>query len=231
MLFSKHSTCNKRPYREASLLRLALFCCLLFSALPLAAQSDNQVAPLPKLSIDHDPAEGATSLSWFGHPGKVYFLQTTPDLKTGWQYIDAIYGGADAPLSHLFTSDADSGFFRLLYGDNPNPGQDLRTGNLDNDYLSNADEISLFGTNPLLFDTNSDDLGDGYGVLGSVKMEVWNDIDTNLVSFLTSDPAFPFNSDSTLWLQRLESPINTDDYYGGRVRGFIVPDQTRDYVF
>lgn len=170
------------------------------------------------------------TLEWWGHPGETYFIQVTPDLRTEWQYVDALYQGTDAPLSHVLPEQGETGFFRLVPLPQPFMS-DPWSGDFDGDGLSNADEIRLFGTDPLVFDSDGDGLGDGYAIPGWVRTEVWEDIPDKQVTALTSDPDFPYAPDATLWLQQLESPRNVADNYGQRVRGFIIPDETRNYVF
>jgi hypothetical protein len=182
-----------------------------------------------RLQVEIDPSSEAPSLSWWGTAGETYFIQVATDLGFGWQYIDAIFQGADAPLSYEFSEMGNASFFRLRSTDQPTG--DPWTDNFDGDYLSNADELSLFGTDPLRYDSNGDGLGDGYTMPGYVRVEVWDDVDTRFVSALTSEPNFPHFPDASYWLQQLESPRNVNDYYGQRVRGFIIPDETRDYVF
>lgn len=143
--------------------------------------------------------------------------------------IDAIYSGADAPLSHEFTGLGDTAFFRLRSTDQPT--SDPWADNFDGDYLSNADEIRLFGTDPLVFDSDGDGLGDGYAIPGWVRTEVWEDIPDKQVTALTSDPGFPHAPDSAFWLQKLESPRDWAETYGTRTRGYILPTESGDYRF
>lgn len=151
----------------------------------------------------------------------------------GWQYIDAIYQGADARLSHEFSEDfGPSSFFRLRSTDQPT--DDPWADNFDGDYLSNADELSLFGTDPLRYDSSGDGVGDGYLLLGFVKREFWQQLeippftsDVRNLLYLQGFPAAPTDQN---FLQSLETPQNGEDSYGDRTRGFIVSSESKEYI-
>jgi len=52
------------------------------------------------LGVEVDALNDVSTLSWWGVTGETYFIQVTPDLTAGWEYIDYIYPGAtdDRPL-------------------------------------------------------------------------------------------------------------------------------------
>jgi len=165
----------------------------------------------------------------FAHTQPYFNRFTVKQNDTPSAFLDAIQISAQQPQGVDSDGDTIPDGWEHHYGLNPSDVADA-SANPDGDYLTNLDEYT-FGTNPTVSDTDGDGLQDGYALSGAVRVEVWNDLDGRLVSFLKADPDFPYAPDSTLWLQQLESPRDVDDYYGQRVRGFIIPDETRDYVF
>ena len=71
------------------------------------------------LGVEVDALNDVSTLSWWGVTGETYFIQVTPDLTAGWEYIDYIYPGADDVLAHGFAVNTDAFFYRLKYTDQP----------------------------------------------------------------------------------------------------------------
>jgi len=70
----------------------------------------------------------------------------------------------------------------------------------------------------------------GYG--GALLREVWTGIAGGAISDLTGDADYPNNpSSSNQILDLLEAPINAGDYYGQRIRGYVIPPQSGLYTF
>ena len=67
--------------------------------------------------------------------------------------------------------------------------------------------------------------------LGSISYHKWNDIAGVSVSYLTSDPDYPDNPDHKTTLTMFEAPSDVDDYYGGRILGYLHPGETGEYTF
>jgi hypothetical protein len=65
---------------------------------------------------------------------------------------------------------------------------------------------------------------------GSVAMEYWNNIGGDRVADLIENPAFKKAPSGTTTLDRLEYS-NRGQQYGTRLRGFIVPPQSGNYIF
>lgn len=61
--------------------------------------------------------------------------------------------------------------------------------------------------------------------------EVYLGIPGQDLGSLTNHAKYPDNPDSTDYVTEFEAPINVADQYGQRLRGFIVPPQTGEYVF
>lgn len=62
---------------------------------------------------------------------------------------------------------------------------------------------------------------------GTISREVWNNISSGSVSAIPLETA----PDLTEQLSVLQSPVNSADNYGQRIRGFICPPATGNYVF
>ncbi len=65
-----------------------------------------------------------------------------------------------------------------------------------------------------------------------VLREVYEGIAGTTIPDLTNSPAYPNSPTSTNYVTDFfEAPINAADYYGQRIRGFVIPPQTGNYVF
>ncbi|MGO8926314.1 MAG: PA14 domain-containing protein [Limisphaerales bacterium] len=65
---------------------------------------------------------------------------------------------------------------------------------------------------------------------GSVTMEFWNNVGGERVADLVENPAFPKAPSGTTTLDRLEYS-DRGQQYGTRIRGFVVPPQSGNYIF
>ncbi|MCX7727506.1 MAG: DUF2341 domain-containing protein, partial [Chitinispirillaceae bacterium] len=71
-----------------------------------------------------------------------------------------------------------------------------------------------------------------YSQTGSILREYWTGISGTTVSNLTSNPNFPNNPTAVTYLTSLlEAPANWNDNYGTRIRGYIHPPITGNYIF
>ncbi|HUS35494.1 MAG TPA: lamin tail domain-containing protein, partial [Verrucomicrobiae bacterium] len=62
--------------------------------------------------------------------------------------------------------------------------------------------------------------------------EVWSNIPGGLVSDLTNNAAYPNNPTSTNYVTDFfEAPVDIAEWYGQRMRGYVVPPTTGNYVF
>jgi glucose/arabinose dehydrogenase len=64
-------------------------------------------------------------------------------------------------------------------------------------------------------------------VTGAITHEVWLDIPGSRISYIPQDS----EPSSTGTLKIFEAPTNTGDFYGRRIRGFIYPPTSGNYVF
>lgn len=104
--------------------------------------------------VDTDKVE----VSWNGVSEKTYFMQWSTNL-VDWGYMPMISIGAGSPLALGFESDADKFFVRLLM-----PSKqvlDPKGADFDNDGLTNWQEVSEWGTDPFVTDTDGDGFADG----------------------------------------------------------------------
>ena len=130
--------------------KLGLFTCGLL-ALPLTAAIADPTASDQNhgLGVEVDALNDVSTLSWWGVTGETYFIQVTPDLTAGWEYIDYIYPGADDVLAHGFAVNTDAFFYRLKYTDQPTT--DPWNDDFDGDDIGNQDELYQ-DTDPFAFD-------------------------------------------------------------------------------
>jgi peptidoglycan/xylan/chitin deacetylase (PgdA/CDA1 family) len=66
---------------------------------------------------------------------------------------------------------------------------------------------------------------------GSALREWWTGIEGNDISSLTSDVNYPDNPVGRALVVTLEGPVNWQDDYGTRIRGFLYPPENGDYTF
>jgi putative heme-binding domain-containing protein len=66
---------------------------------------------------------------------------------------------------------------------------------------------------------------------GVIQREFWLDLPAEGISGLAKHADFPDKPTGTGLLTRFESPVNWKENFGARIRGYIHPPQTGDYVF
>lgn len=89
---------------------------------------------------------------WIGQEGVTWFIQGSDNL-VDWHFYPLVdYGIDHDPLD--FTSSSDKYFLRLWYTDDPLDGGTAEAMDFDDDGLASLFEVAIFGTNPLLFDTD-----------------------------------------------------------------------------
>ncbi|UCC97595.1 MAG: hypothetical protein JSW66_17345, partial [Phycisphaerales bacterium] len=66
---------------------------------------------------------------------------------------------------------------------------------------------------------------------GTILYEVWEDIGGERVSYLTSNPNYPFNPSSSTELSSFDAPVDRSDFFGGRIHGYLIPETSGDYTF
>ena len=66
---------------------------------------------------------------------------------------------------------------------------------------------------------------------GALLLEIYSGISGTSVSALRGAGKFPDSPDSSTLVTEFEIPINASDNYGARLSGFVIPDETGDYVF
>lgn len=133
---------------------------ILFAAAAALGDDPPQPDPQPQPSF-YQATALIWNLDWWGVPGRTYFIQTSLDLVT-WEYEPVMVFGEgewNVPLG----STNDKYFVRLLCVDDSSVTtlEQAKNADFDGDGVSNIDEISRLGTNPMLFSTNGAALGDG----------------------------------------------------------------------
>jgi len=138
--------------------RLTLFI-LLAAISPLACRAQ---APQPHPELTFVPGNRSWIYAWQGVAGRTYFLQHSDDM-IHWSYFPLIESGAGQLISYGFSSTATRFFVSLRYSDQTT--SDPEGDDFDGDGLSNWDEVSTYGTDPLLADTDNDGASDGMEIL------------------------------------------------------------------
>lgn len=104
---------------------------------------------------------------------------------------------------------------------------------LDTVYVYPVPELAVL-TDSICFGENSVFLNNSTlpaSATGWITREKWDGINGSTVTALTSDPDYPNNPNSTLFLSSFEGPTNDGGNYGSRIHGFIYPPETGNYIF
>lgn len=106
-----------------------------------------------------EDTQAGNSISWNGIAGRVYFIESSVDLKT-WSFFTVVKSGAGL---HTYVAP-DNGekeiFYRLQYTDSQS--QDPLSEDFDGDGISSSEELqSNPQSNPLKLDSNDDGVDDG----------------------------------------------------------------------
>jgi len=72
---------------------------------------------------------------------------------------------------------------------------------------------------------------DAPGGTGKILYEIYGGIEGTALSDLTGHPSFPAKPTGTQELTVFEAPVDRDDNFGARIRGFVTAPQTGSYVF
>lgn len=131
------------------------------AAILLAVQSTAGADPQPPPVLTPNPA-GGWDLTWSGVPNRIYFIQSSVDLVT-WEF-EPTMGFGTGPWEVETGSDSPVFLVRLVYRDDSSIATlgEAEAKDSDNDGITNIDEIETAGTNPLLDDSDSDGLLDGW---------------------------------------------------------------------
>ncbi|MEO8615219.1 MAG: binary toxin-like calcium binding domain-containing protein [Luteolibacter sp.] len=122
--------------------------------LPLQAASPESPISLTQGSM------GTWNADWDGIANRTYFFQWSFDL-VDWHYMPIVEYGTGAK-SYGFSSSSDKYFVRLQQAFEPS--SDPEGDDYDYDGLSNIDEVTLYDTNPLDWDTDGDGLPDDWEI-------------------------------------------------------------------
>ncbi len=66
---------------------------------------------------------------------------------------------------------------------------------------------------------------------GSITYEVWKGISGTAISALTDSPAYPDHPDIREHALSFDAPVNWEDNYGTRMRGYLIPKTSGRYTF
>lgn len=66
---------------------------------------------------------------------------------------------------------------------------------------------------------------------GVIQREYWENVSGSGVDALTKHKSFPDKPSGSDLLTRFEGPVNWKEHYGSRIRGYVHPPETGDYLF
>jgi hypothetical protein len=113
---------------------------------------------------------GENAFKWTGQADRIYFLQSTSDLRK-WNWFPVIKSGVAAPMAYPVAITAANSFFRIASTtQKPQLGLSLENWDADGDHISNWAELTSHGSNPLLADTDADGLPDDWEIAHSLNV-------------------------------------------------------------
>lgn len=95
---------------------------------------------------------------WTGEEGITWFVQGSDNLED-WHYYPLVDFGVEHDTVD-FTSSSPRYFMRLQHTDIPPIAGNAEAMDFDGDGLPSLFEVSIFGTDPLVFDSDGDLIGD-----------------------------------------------------------------------
>lgn len=129
---------------------------LLLATLALHAEP-TATSPNDGLTLEHDPVEDSSLLSWWGIEDRFYFIQQSEDLVK-WTFMPIFEVGSDDILSWGFRSNAPKLFFRALH--TADIDSELMQADYDEDGLATWQEYQL-GSHPFNPSTHGGGIFDG----------------------------------------------------------------------
>lgn len=159
-------------------------------------------------------------------------------------FLDSFRLSGDNPLFVDLDRDGMEDSFELAHG--LNHELDDRNSDPDGDGIANIEEFLLRLDPQSNSDSNSDLDGDGYSVLfeienganpfafslpilGFAVREQWNGYFSS-ISELLSNSNYPHNPAYDSQVTSLNLPQNQGSFFGARIKGYLIPPETGDYV-
>lgn len=140
--------------RHFLFIAFALFACGLP---PVRAQTATDLNE--GVRVTSDPVTATQVLSWYGKPGRTYFVQQSYDLIE-WTYVPVVCDGVGSPDGLNFASTDSRQFWRLQYTDASKGILSGADADFDGDGLTNQQELDG-GTEVFNADTDGDGYNDG----------------------------------------------------------------------
>lgn len=109
------------------------------------------------LTLEYDPVEDSSLLSWWGIENRFYFVQQSDDLVK-WTFMPIFEVGSDDIISWGFRSNAPKLFFRAVH--TADSDSELMQADYDEDGLTTWREYEE-GSHPFNPDTHGDGIFDG----------------------------------------------------------------------
>jgi hypothetical protein len=104
-----------------------------------------QTAGSPGEGLKAEPGSnpGTVAASWWGKPGRTYFVQSNATLEeSGWSFMPVVLSGAGGVSGYNFQASGERLFVRLLYTDQAYSGTSAADADFDGDGLSNLVEVT-----------------------------------------------------------------------------------------
>ncbi|WP_395750842.1 TIGR02597 family protein [Prosthecobacter sp.] len=185
------------------------------NVLPAGTQAQTATDPNEGVRVTADASPGAQVLTWYGTPGRSYFVQQSCNL-VDWNYVPVVRDGAGSPDSLNFASTDSRQFWRLKYTDASTNGfSGAAAADFDGDGLANQQELDA-GADPFNPDTDGDGFSDGVEALAGTDPKsatdnpgaAWYDPPIILSAFLLTSPSVPYYSAGNKVLQSEYNPTD-----------------------
>jgi hypothetical protein len=191
-----------------------LIFCLALTAVARADES----TPQPQMTFAAGTS-GTWNADWAGTTQRTYFFQWSEDLVT-WHFAPFVEFDSGAKSYGIQTQNVEKFFVRLVYCDDPSIESlaQAKNADFDQDGVSNIDEVTILGTNPLLFATNGGAVGDGTqdwdgdGITNADEVALGLDPGVLNTGGSTGSATLEYAYDDTNRLIGITSPVSTKTY-------------------
>lgn len=165
-------------------------------------------------------SSGTWNIDWVGgDEHRIFFVQWSLDLVT-WHFAPFMEFGIDPEPYGIQTEGASKYFVRLLYYDDPEIEtlEQAMNADFDKDGVSNINEVTILGTNPMIFATNGGSIGDGDqdfdfdGISNAIEIALGLDPGVSNTSSGSGMAQVQYGYDDNNRLTGITSPVSTKTF-------------------
>ncbi len=187
-----------------------------------------------RISLTVTDAEGlSTTVEQWIHPachliGPTAVINADP--MTGFAPLEVQFDGTDSyDPGEIVSYEWDFG--DNTFSNDPTPTKTFTTEGPNYVTLTVTDDDGLTNTAQRVINVITLDPPQCISTQNGLLREVWTEITGTTVASLVADPSYQGDPDLTEILAQAQTPENSGSNYGARLRGWIVPETTGEYVF